>query len=165
MILVALVAACTLAPPPVLKGWALLDDASKRAFKYFIERSNPATGFTKDRSRNFTEEDSSDHTVASIAAIGYALSAYGIGAKRGWCTRADAIERTKRTIHSMLTLAPKHEGWYYHWLDWKTGERVWNSELSTIDSAIFFSGLIIAEEALKDPEITSETDQILGAIN
>ncbi|MHB8636857.1 MAG: glucoamylase family protein [Fimbriimonadaceae bacterium] len=166
MLLTALIAALSVTPaPPSLHGWALLDDASKRAFRYFIERSNPVTGFTKDRSRNFTTEDSADHTVASIAAIGYALAAYGIGERRGWMTRADAVARTKRTIHAMLTLAPKHEGWYYHWLDWRTGVKQWNSELSTIDSAIFFSGLIIDEEALKEPEITAETNKILADIN
>ena len=165
MILTALAAALIVSHAPPSSGWGLLDDASKRAFKYFVERSNPTTGFTKDRSRNFTAEDSADHTVASIAAIGYALAAYGIGEKRGWMTHADAVARTRRTIHSMLTLAPKHEGWYYHWLDWKTGQRQWKSEVSTIDSAIFFSGLIIAEEALKDSRITADTDKILGAIN
>src|SRR5579871_1794162 len=163
--LLPLVLAFAAAPPSPLHGWTLMDDASRRAFRYFIERSNPVTGFTKDRSRNFTEQDSDDHTVASIAAIGYALAAYGIGERRGWISRDEAITRTERTIHSMLTLAPKHEGWYYHWLDWRTGERQWKSEVSTIDSAIFFSGLIVAEEALKDPQITEQTNQILGAIN
>ena len=165
MIVTALVAAFTFVPAPALKGWALLDDASKRAVRYFVERSNPETGFTKDRSRNFTAEDSSDHTVASVAAIGYALAAYGIAARRGWMTHAEAVARTQRTVHSLLTLAPKHEGWYYHWLDWKSGERQWKSEVSTIDSGILFSGLIIAEEALKDDEITRETEQILKAVN
>lgn len=165
MILTALIAAASMQAAPPLKGWALLDDASKRALRYFIERSNPVTGFTKDRSTNFTDEDNPDHTVASIASVGYALAAYGIGEKRGWITREDALKRTKRTIHAMLTVAPKHEGWFYHWLDWRTGERQWKSEVSTIDSAIMFSGLIIAEEALKDLEVTADTQRILAAIN
>lgn len=164
MLISALIAASAFAAPN-LHGWALMDDASKRAFRFFIERSNPKTGFTKDRSQNFTPEDNPQHTVASIAAVGYALAAYGIGERRGWITRKEALERTERTIHSMLTLAPKHEGWYYHWLDWRTGTRQWNSEVSTIDSAIFFSGLIIDAQALEDPHVTAEAGEILKAVN
>jgi hypothetical protein len=150
---------------PPSKGWPLVDDASKRAFRYFVERSHPVTGFTKDRSRNFFPTDSDDHFVASIAAVGFALSAYGIGAERGWMPRKEAIAVSRKTLKSMLEVAPKHRGWYYHWLHWETGKREWNSEVSTIDSAIFWCGMILNERALRDPEITRMTNQILGAID
>lgn len=151
--------------PVKLKGWPLLDDLSKRTLKFFIERSHPVTGFTKDRSRNFTEKDSEDHVVASIASVGFALSAYGIAAERGWMPRSEAIKVSRKTLHSMMTLAPQHHGWFYHWINWETGKREWKSEVSTIDSAIFWCGMILNAEALRDPEITKMSDKIMSNID
>jgi hypothetical protein len=150
---------------PPTKGWALLDDASRRAVRYFIERSHPVTGFTKDRSRNFFTNDSDDHFVGSIAAIGFALSAYGIAAERGWMKRNEAIALSRKTLKSMIEIAPKHEGWYYHWLNWETGKREWKSEVSTIDSSILWCGMILNAQALRDPQISKMSDQILKAVN
>lgn len=148
-----------------LKDWALLDACSRRAFNFFIERSHPVTGYTKDRSRNFTEKDSDDHFVASIAAIGFALSAYAVGEHRGWISKKEAIERSRKTLRHMYYKAPQDHGWYYHWLNWETGKIEWNSEVSTIDSAILWSGMILNERALKDKEITKLTNLILNRID
>lgn len=151
--------------PAELRDWKLLDDNSYRAFRYFVERSDPVTGYTKDRSRNFQEKDVDDHYVASIAAMGFALSAYALGDHRGWIPRAEALKRTKNTVRHILNDAPKSHGWYYHWLNWKTGKIEWNSEVSTIDSAIMFCGMILAERAFKDPELTQMTNQVLQKID
>lgn len=148
-----------------LSGWKLLDDNSRRAFDYFIEATHPQTGFTKDRSSNFTPTDSGDHYVASIAAIGFALSAYAVGDHRGWILHDEAVRRARNTVKNMLEVAPKSHGWYYHWLNWQTGKIEWNSEVSTIDSAILFCGMILCEQALKDPELTRLTNKVLGAID
>lgn len=152
-------------PAPELKGWTLLDDASRRAFNFFVERTHPVTGFTKDRSSNFTEKDDPGHVVASVASIGFTLSAYGVGAHRGWMSREVAVRKARNTVRHMIELAPKSHGWYYHWLNWETGKIEWNSEVSTIDSAIFWSGLILCEQALKDPQLTRMTNKILGDID
>ena len=149
---------------PDLSGWKLLDDASHRAFNFFVERSDPVTGFTKDRSANFSEQDNPEHVVASIASVGFALSAYSVGAHRGWMTREVAIRKARNTVRHVIDLAPKSHGWYFHWLNWKTGKREWNSEVSTIDSSIFWCGLILCERALHDPELTRLTNKILGSI-
>ena len=164
----SLALACSIFPfpsEPPKKGWPLLDDASKRAVRYFIERSHPVTGFTKDRSRNFTELDTEEHTVASIAAIGFALSAYGIAAERGWMPRAEAIKVSRKTLKSLVDLAPKHHGWFYHWINWETGKREWKSEVSTIDSAILWCGMILNAEALRDTEVTNLSNKILDAVD
>lgn len=150
---------------PPDKGWPLLNDISRRTFNYFVERSHPVTGFTKDRSRNFQDKDSDDHYVASIAAIGFALSAYAVGEHRGWMPRAEAIKVSRKTLKHMIEVAPKHRGWFYHWLNWETGKKEWDSELSSIDSAILWCGMILNAQALKDPEITRMSDQILKAVD
>lgn len=148
-----------------LKGWNFIDDNSKRAFNYFIERSNPVTGFTKDRSKNFTAQDSPDNQIASIASTGFALAAYGIGAHRGWIPKSQAIELSRKTLRSCIDIAQKHRGWHYHFINWQTGKREWESEVSTIDSGIFWCGMILNERALKDREITKMSDQILRKID
>ena len=37
-----------------------------------------------------------------------------------------------------------HKGFYYHFLDMQTGRRVWNCELSLIDTAILLAGMLTA---------------------
>ncbi|MGN6153675.1 MAG: hypothetical protein ACTHOH_16980, partial [Lysobacteraceae bacterium] len=60
----------------------LFDDIERRTFDYFWETTPADTGLAPDRhpARPF----------ASVAAIGYALTAYPVGAERGWITRAQA---------------------------------------------------------------------------
>ena len=146
-----------------LNGWKLLDDASHRAFNYFVEQSNPKTGLTKDRSTNFGEHD--DRVVASIAATGFALSAYSVGVHRGWMLRDEAVKRAIKTVQHILDLVPRDHGWLCHWVNWESGKREWKSEISTIDSAIFWSGLLLAERGLQDPELTRLTNLVLAEID
>jgi len=152
-------------PAADLRGWKFLDDQSKRAFRFFIERTHPVSGLTKDRSHNFNEIDSADHVVASVASTGYALAAYGIGAQRGWIDRKDAIEKSMRTLEFLVRRTTRYRGWFYHWLHWETGQREWKSEISTIDSALLFCGMIVAERSLKDRKLTALTNKILKEVD
>src|SRR5579864_3204233 len=131
-----------------LSGPALLDDISRRAFGFFISESNPITGLTKDRAANFKPSDT--YTVASVASTGYALAAFGIGAERGWATRHSMIAKSRTALLFLKNKALKNHGWFVHFIDWRDGSRVWNSEVSSIDTAILLSGMIINSAALKD---------------
>lgn len=148
-----------------LKGQSLLDDLSRRAVNYFWERSHPSTHFTKDRSANFQEQDRPENRVSSIAAIGYALSAYAIGAERGWLPKEAALDRARNTLRNVRAKAPQHRGWYYHFFDWETGERIWNCELSSIDTAILLANMLIAERGFNDPEFSRLSDDILKQVD
>jgi len=71
---------------------------------------------------------------ASIAAVGFALSAYPVGVERGFMTRANAAQRTLATMrffHSSVQSrdadATGYMGFYYHFLDMKDGKRAWNA--------------------------------------
>ena len=90
---------------------------------------------------------------ASIAAVGFALTAYVIGADRGFITREQARERTLATVRFFRN-APQgpqargktgHKGFFYHFLDMKTGARAWRSELSTVDTALLLGGMLHAQ--------------------
>src|SRR5258705_7036937 len=90
---------------------------------------------------------------ASIAAIGFALTSYVIGVDRGFITRAQARERTLTTVRFFRD-APQgvqsrgitgHRGFFYHFLDMKTGTRSGRSELSTVDTALLVAGMLHAQ--------------------
>lgn len=147
-----------LTPPRINE--ALLDDLQKRAVSFFWKESNPKTGFTKDRASNFKDND---FTVASCAATGFALAAYPIGVERKWFKRDEALARTKTTLKSLLSDHEGFKGFYYHFVDWETGKRAWNSELSSIDTAILIAGVIVAKEYWNDPQVTKLADAIVRA--
>jgi hypothetical protein len=142
--LAAGVPATSLADAQVLGDEALLDDLAQRSFNYFWELAHPVTGLVPDRwpTRSF----------ASIAAVGFGLSAYAIGAERGWVTRAAAAERTRRTLRHLHD-APQgpqasgvagHRGFFYHFLDADSGLRYRHTELSTVDTALLLAGALHA---------------------
>lgn len=141
-----------------LTGNALLDELERRAVDFFWNESNPETGFTKDRATNFAEND--QHTVASIASIGFALSAYPIGVERKWLDRQKALDRTRLTLAHILSDAESSHGWYFHFIDWKTGRRQWNCELSTIDTSIMLAGVWVAQQYWKDPQVDRDAQAI-----
>jgi len=119
-------------------------EALQRAtFDYFIYESNPLNGLIVDK----TEAGA----PASIAAVGLALSSYPVGVERGFMTRAQAIQRTLATLrffrNSVQSIDPDatgYKGFYYHFLDMKSGKRVWNCELSTVDTAFLLMGMLTA---------------------
>ena len=151
------------ANPATPADWKILDDLSQRAVRFFCENSNPVTGLTKDRSANLKPYDAYD--VASIASTGYALSAYTIAEKRGWLDHGEALARVKKTLHTLDTGVEKKNGWFYHFMDWGTGKRVWNCELSSVDSSILFAGMLVAEQGFHDPEVSRLTDKLMAAVD
>src|SRR5436853_2712163 len=124
---------------------SLLDALQREAFEYFLHEVNPENGLVIDKPK--------DDWPASIAAVGLALAAYPVGVERGLMPRADAVERTLTTLrffwnspHGVEPDATGYKGFYYHFLDMKTGRRTWNCELSTIDSTFLIAGALPAAE-------------------
>jgi hypothetical protein len=121
----------------------LLDRFQRAAFRYFLRHSNAENGLVADRSRA--------GAPASIAVVGFALSSYPVAVERGWLTRSAAAARTLRTLRFFLESpqgkapdATGYKGFYYHFLDMKTGARVWRSELSLIDTTLLLAGVLVA---------------------
>ncbi len=136
---------------------------SQRAVSFFWHQSNPITGFTKDRATNFKSGD--DHPVASCASIGFALSAYVIGTHHHWLNRHAALSRTRLTLSHLLTTYPRDHGWFYHFVDWKTGKRAWNCEVSSIDTSILLAGVMVADRYWHDPAVHSFAKKIEDQID
>jgi hypothetical protein len=136
----------------VQRDTALLDDVERRSFHFFWDLADPHTYLIPDRAPT--------PSFSSISAVGFGLTAYGIGAERGYVTRAQAAERTLATLRSLLAMkqGPEargvsgHHGFYYHFLDMHTAERFETVELSTIDTALLVAGALFSQSYFDRPE-------------
>ena len=128
-----------------------LEDLERRSFQYFWEEADPETGLVPDRARmDGSTLDESHRNVASIAATGFGLTSLCIAAERGWIDRAQARERTRNTLRFFANRAFQERGWFYHWIDAKTGERRWQSEVSSIDTALLLAGVLTVRQYFRD---------------
>src|SRR6185503_7080349 len=128
-----------------------LDDLQRRSFQYFWEQADPNTGLVPDRARiDSSPLDANHQNVASIAATGFDLTSLVIAADRGWISKAEALERTRNTLRFFDSRAFNERGWFYHWMDSKTGERRWNSEVSSIDTALLLAGILTVRQCFRD---------------
>jgi hypothetical protein len=134
---------------------AFLEDMSRRAFRYFWEQADPSTGLVRDRARtDGSPHDETHRDVTSIAATGFGLTALCIAAERGWTPEREARERVRATLRFFATRAVHEHGWFYHWMDASTGARRWQSEISSIDTALLLAGVLTARRKFQgDAEI------------
>jgi len=142
----------------------MLDDMQRSAFDYFLKQTNARNGLVADRSRA--------GSPASIAVVGFALSAYPVAVERGWIGRDDAVQRSLTTLRFFMgsdqsgaVTSTGCHGFYFHFLDVQTGLRVWQSELSSIDTALLIVGMLTAA-AYFSAVTPAETElrQLAGAL-
>ncbi len=148
---------------------AFLEDLEKKTFQFFWEHSNPGTGLTLDRARTSgtpPQKGENHYNVASLAATGFALSGYCIAADRKWITSEQAKERTRKTLDFFANRAFHKNGWFYHWMDAVSGERRWNSEISSIDTALLLGGILTVKQCFsEDKEIAALADKIYRRVD
>jgi hypothetical protein len=128
-----------------------LDEMEKANFLFFWEQADPKTGLVKDRA-NVRAPDRT--TVASIAATGFGLTALCIGQQRGWVSLLDARERAMTTLEFLWKKMPTHRGFFYHWANLTTGERVWDSEVSSVDTAMLLCGVLTCRQHFRYAPLT-----------
>ncbi len=132
-------------PPDSTQTAAFLDTVELRTFNYFWDLTNTTNGLVPDRSPT--------PSFSSIAAVGFGLTAYPIGAERGYVTRAQAAQRTLTTLRFFWTATQDsaasgvtgYHGFFYHFLDMSTGARFQQVELSTIDTALLLAGVLFCQ--------------------
>ncbi|HEX3559585.1 MAG TPA: glucoamylase family protein [Pyrinomonadaceae bacterium] len=132
---------------------AFLEDLSHRAFQYFIDHADPQTGLVLDRALASGEAHPPGHpsrNITSSAATGFGLTALCVGAARGWITRAEARARVLKTLRFFAERASQEHGWFLHWMDKETGERRWQSEYSSIDTALLLAGVLTARQYFRE---------------
>lgn len=130
------------APSPVE---AFSEDLTVRTFRYFWE--------TTDTTRCLAPDRWPTRTVSSVASTGFALTAYGIGAERGYVSREAAARRTRDCL-AFYWNAPQgparqgvtgYKGFFYHFLKYEDGTRSKTTELSTVDTTLFLGGALFAQ--------------------
>lgn len=146
-----------------------LDSLSKHTFNFFWETADSSTAQIPDRWPT--------PSFSSIAATGFGITSYLIGTERGYITREQAAERVLKTIAFLHNL-PKgdsasgvagYKGFFYHFIDMKTGHRFQNVELSTIDTGLLMAGILSAQsyfdgESDTEKKIRSIADSLYLAI-
>lgn len=118
-----------------------LDRLRLTTLEYYVHETNPANGLIRDKT--------DPAAPCSIAAVGLGLAAIPVLVERGVISREFAPEIALRPLrffhnspHCPEPDSTGYKGFYYHFLDMKSGRRVWECELSTIDSAFLFAGML-----------------------
>ena len=140
----------------------LLNELQQAAFRFFVEQADPNTGLVRDRARS---DGSPSEGKASIAASGFALSAWAVATQRGWVERETAVVQVRKALRFLADKAPRKHGFFYHFMEMATGERAWKCELSPIDTGLFFAGAIMAREYFSDPEITLLVNRLVHDVD
>lgn len=140
-----------------------LEDLERACFLYFWEQSVPETGLVKDRCNTRAERDAT--IVASIAATGFGLTALCIGSERQYVSRSEARDRVIAALRFLYSRMPTHRGFFHHWADVRNGERIWDSEISSIDTAILLCGVLMCRAHFRHNEITRLAKQIFDRVD
>ncbi len=134
----------------------MIDTLQRAAFDYFLEQYSHENGLIADTSK--------EGSPVSIAVVGLALSSYPIAVDHGWISREDAVERSlaalrffKQSDQSGKPDSTGHKGFYFHFLDQQTGKRVWQCELSMIDTTMLIAGALTAAMYF-DSEVAHERE-------
>ena len=155
------------APPLAAADEALLEDLSKRSFMFFWEQASPATGIVRDRARTAgSPVDGPARDVGSIAAVGFGLTGMCIAAERQWVPRDQVLMRTRTTLRYFANELTHERGWYFHFINLHTGAREWNSELSSIDTALLLAGVLTVRQCFAaDAEIPRLAEAIYRRVD
>lgn len=149
---------------------AFMDSLGHATFRWFWDLAHPATGLIPDRAPT--------ESFASVAATGFGLTAYPIGAERGWITREQAARRVLHTLRFLWT-APQgdapagmigHHGFFYHFLHRDTGARFETVELSTVDTALLLAGAFFCQSyfdraGAREDSIRALTDSLYARVD
>ena len=139
-----------------------LNDVEQRAFLFFWEQTNEYTGLTRDRCNIRRQENS---TVASIASTGFGLTALCIGEMRRFVGRSEARQRVIAALSFLRDKLPTHRGFFFHFANIDTGERIWDSEASSVDTAMLLCGIMTCREHFRDRSITGLANSILNRVD
>jgi hypothetical protein len=141
---------------------AFLEELERASFRYFWEEASPYTGLVKDRS----QADGPDtRTTASIASTGFGLTALCIADHRGWEDGKKIRERVRNTLRFAATRLSYKNGFFFHFINMQSGERDFQSEVSSIDSSIFLCGALTCRAYFDDAEIRELATKIYERVD
>ena len=138
-----------------------LNDLEHASFQFFWDQGNPRTGMVKDRCN--LRNDKGD--AASIAATGFGLTALCIGDQRGFVSRTDALQRIFVTLRFLWKKLPNHRGFFYHFANPETGDRMFDSEVSSVDTAILLCGVLTVRQYFRHPGVVELANLIFNRVD
>ena len=155
------------ADPPAQTVLSLQDDQFLNElehcnFLFFWEQANPQTGLIKDRC-NVRDKDTS--LGASIASTGFGLTAICIGEARGFVSHSEARARVIAALSFLWHKLPTHRGFFYHFANINTGERMWDSEVSSVDTALLLCGVLTCRHHFQDDTIAELAHAIFDRVD
>lgn len=118
-----------------------LDEVERRTFRWFWDLVD----------KNYQVPDRHPkRDFSSIAATGFGLTAYCIGAERGYVTRAQSADKVVKTLRVLWAMpqgdakvgVSGYKGFYYHFLDHENSLRFKDVELSSIDTGLLMAGVL-----------------------
>ncbi len=133
-----------------------MEELQKRTFQFFWDLAHRDNFQIPDRypTDNFS----------SIAATGFGLTAYIIGAEKGFVSRDQAAERVLKTLETLwgLPQGPEatgvsgYKGLFYHFLNTNDAKRFKQVELSTIDTGLLMAGVLSVQSYFDKQNETEE---------
>lgn len=115
---------------------------AEACFRFLYEQAND------DRSRKgfglVRDNTGPTNPAASIASVGFALAGLPVAVERGWIDHAGAETRAVGTLRTLAEGLEQIHGFFYHFMDMKTGARHGASEVSIIDTALCLAGALVA---------------------
>ena len=131
-----------------------IDLEIEKSYNYFMKCTNQSAdtqgyGLSQDRLSN--------RSLASIASTGFALACYPVFVEEGLMEKEDAKALALGTMDTVLRMqqdeSVAYGGCLAHFVSRASGQRVQNSEISTIDTAILVSGALTASQYFGEPLI------------
>src|SRR5215469_2889637 len=139
-----------------------LEDLQRANFQFFWEQGSTNTGMVKDRC---DVRNGRTQIAASIAATGFGLTALCIGEQRGFISKSAALERVFVTLRFLWKKLPNHRGFFYHFANAETGQRMFDSEVSSVDTAILLCGILTCREHFKHPAVAELAGLIFNRVD
>jgi hypothetical protein len=116
------------------------------SFKFFWEVVNgdpesDGYGMISDRYNTVTHS----YGDASIASVGFGLSAIAIGIENEWISYNEGYFRALHTLYTIQNMERTH-GFFYHFVSMNDASRSGTTEVSIIDTSILLCGMILIGE-------------------
>jgi|WetSurMetagenome_2_1015567.scaffolds.fasta_scaffold28518_3 hypothetical protein len=148
--------------PDRIEKLDILYNELKGSLNFFLDFTNlnlqsPGYGLTVDSTQKTR--------VASIAAVGFSLTAWVIGAARGYIPHEKGLEITRGTLRTLLECASHHRGFFAHFLSMDSAQRYRKCEYSTIDTALCLNGVITAAAYFQDEQLTELAEKLLQRVD
>ncbi|MEH7611647.1 glucoamylase family protein [Gottfriedia acidiceleris] len=125
----------------------ILDLEAKGCFDFFwneanTDKNSPGYGLIRDNTAE------SNKNMASIASVGFGLSAIIIGIEKKWITYEEGYERTLGTLNTFLNNVEESEGFFFHFLHMETAKKfeAFYDCASIIDTSLFLNGAVTSAE-------------------